>query len=337
MAKTRMNSKSKNTKGKSKNKEEKYSAENEIIIGVTTRPKEVRVDKKKSTRTNQEKKNTKGTSRKKKNNNYKKNVNKAKEKLSKEQQIKKSNTKKIVVSLIALLIIVIAGIIYFLTTPNFNIANIEITGNEKISVETYISLSKIDLNSTNMFSVTKNGITKNIKENSYVENVTVKRRLPNTIQINIEERKVAYQAQYSDKYIYIDKQGYVLEINEELKDTIKIIGLESTKEALSEGQRLKTEDLLKLDTILKTINYCKYNSIENKITSINVSDITNYTINFGQDGKVAYLGNNTKLNEKILNLKTVLEKEKGNKGEIFVDEDSINRNRVHFRPASKKE
>ena len=35
-------------------KDTKYNAENEIIIGVTTKPKEkkVRVDKKKSTRTN---------------------------------------------------------------------------------------------------------------------------------------------------------------------------------------------------------------------------------------------------------------------------------------------
>ena len=42
--------KPKNIKTK-KQREEKYNAENEIIIGVTTKPKEVRVDKKRSTRT----------------------------------------------------------------------------------------------------------------------------------------------------------------------------------------------------------------------------------------------------------------------------------------------
>ena len=46
----------KKTKKEENNKKEKYNADNEIIIGVTTKPKEkVRVENKKSTRTNQKK------------------------------------------------------------------------------------------------------------------------------------------------------------------------------------------------------------------------------------------------------------------------------------------
>lgn len=264
MAKTSRNSKKRDTKVKTKNKQdEKYNAENEIIIGVTTKPKQVRVEKRKSTRTSQA--NKKRTSYKdndpieKRKNNKNRKVKKINKNTAKEKQIKKSNRRKIVVSLFILLIIILAGTIYFLTTPMFNIANIEISGESKNSVETYISLSKIEINTTNTFAITKNSIIRNIKENPYVESVVVKRKLPNTIQISITEREVEYQAQYSDKYAYLDKQGYVLEINDEKKDTIKISGFETTKGPIYEGQRLKNEDLLKLDTVLKIVNYSNYN------------------------------------------------------------------------------
>lgn len=339
MARVSKNTKSKNTRNRKKQQEEKYNADNEIIIGVTTKPKEVRVDKKKSARTKPVKNNIKRTSNKKSSNKVMNQNNKKKKNekvLTKEQEINKINRKKIAISFCIVLVIAIAGIIYFLTTPTFNISNIEVNGNNKNSVETYISLTKIDLSSTNIFAVTKTGIAKNIKENPYVESVEVKRKLPNIIQINIKEREVAYQASYNDEYIYIDKQGYILEINNEKKNITKIIGLSTTKEALSEGQRLNNGDLLKLDTVLKIVNYCNYNSIDNTISSIDVSDISNYIINFDKDGQIAYLGDATNLSERILWLKTILEKEKGNKGEIFIN-GNLNDSKVYFKPYTKKE
>lgn len=339
MARVSKNTKSKNTRNRKKQQEEKYNADNEIIIGVTTKPKEVRVDKKKSARTKPVKNNIKRTSNKKSSNKVINQNNKKKKNekvLTKEQEINKINRKKIAISFCIVLVIAIAGIIYFLTTPTFNISNIEVNGNNKNSVETYISLTKIDLSSTNIFAVTKTGIAKNIKENPYVESVEVKRKLPNIIQINIKEREVAYQASYNDEYIYIDKQGYILEINNEKKNVTKIIGLSTTKESLNEGQRLNNGDLLKLDTVLKIVNYCNYNSIDNTISSIDVSDISNYIINFDKDGQIAYLGDATNLSERILWLKTILEKEKGNKGEIFIN-GNLNDSKVYFKPYTKKE
>lgn len=339
MARVSKNAKSKNTRNRKKQQEEKYNADNEIIIGVTTKPKEVRVDKKKSARTKQVKNNIKRTSNKKSSKNVINQNNKKKKNekvLTKEQEINRINRKKMAISFCIVLVIAIAGIIYFLTTPMFNIASIEVNGNNKNSVETYISLTKVDLNSTNIFAVTKTGIAKNIEENPYVESVEVKRKLPNIIQINITEREVAYQASYNDEYIYIDKQGYILEINNEKKNVTKIIGLSTTKESLNEGQRLNNGDLLKLDTVLKIVNYCNYNSIDNTISSIDVSDISNYIINFDKEGQIAYLGDATNLSERILWLKTILEKEKGNKGEIFIN-GNLSDSKVYFKPYTKKE
>lgn len=327
MARINKNSTQKNTK---KKKQERYNADNEIIIGVTTKPTESQTEKKKTTRANAKNKNAsrKNTQYQKK---QKKNKNGSNhKKISKEQEIKKITRKRFILSLSLLIVVILAGLIYFLTTPMFNITDIEVTGNEKNSAETYISLTQIQLGSTNIFAVTKGNITKNIKENAYVESVEVKRKLPNILQINITEREVAYQAKYNDQFLYIDKQGYILEMNEEKKGIIKIDGLSTVREAINVGQRLNNEDLQKLDTVLKIVNYCSYNSIENTIQTIDVADVSNYTIYFSKYRQVAYLGDASNLSERILWLKTILEKEKGNEGEIFIS-GNINENKVYFK------
>ena len=345
---------------KKNKKDNKYNAENEIIIGVTTKPKEkVRVENKKATRTNtkvvqnknnvvrntnqkkssnQINKNNKEklqsnklkTDTKSRNKNQKKKDTVYKQELTKEEQIRKINAKKAIISVFILLFIALCGTIYYLTTPVFNIANIEIYGNEKNSAETYISLSKIDINSTNIFAITESRINKNIKENAYVEQVTIKRKLPNILQINVTERKVAYQIKYSDNYLYIDSQGYILEISEEKKDVPYIEGFSTFKESINVGQRLKEEDLIKLNVVAKIMNYCKHNSIENKITNIDATDDTNYIIYFKEDKKTLYIGDASNLSERLSMLKTILKNEENKKIEIFMNGD-LNKDDVYIR------
>ena len=247
-----------------------------------------------------------------------------------EEQIRKINAKKVIISVFILLFIALCGTIYYLTTPVFNIASIEVYGNEKNSVETYISLSKIDINSTNIFAITESRINKNIKENAYVEQVTIKRKLPNILQINVTERKVAYQIKYLDNYLYIDSQGHILEISEEKKDVPYIEGFSTFEESINVGQRLIEEDLIKLNVVAKFMNYCKYNSIENKITNIDVADDTNYIIYFKEDKKTLYIGDASNLSERLSMLKTILKNEEKKKIEIFMNGD-LNKDDVYIR------
>ena len=331
-------------------KDNKYNADNEIIIGVTTKPKEkVRVEKKKTTRT-ESKTNQKKTSKAKgktgkgivnknstqsNNKGIVKNIRNSNKKVTKEQQIKKINTKKMIISIFILLFIVLCGTIYYLTTPVFNIANIEVYGNEKNTIDTYISLSKINIGTTNIFGITENGIKNNLKENSYVEDITIERKFPNTLKISIVERKVAYQIKYSEQYIYLDNQGYILERSEEKSNVPFINGLVSIKGNINAGQRLAQEDLIKLNVVAKFINYCKYNAIENKITSIDVTDDTNYIVYFKEDKKTVYLGDASNLSERLSLLKIILNNEKEKEIEVFMN-GNLNEDEVFIRYIEKK-
>jgi len=328
-------------KNSKKNKKDtKYNADNEIIIGVTTKPKEkVRVEKKKATRTN------KKTTQNKKNNfktnnatNKYSNINKKSKKnaqiknndVLKEQKIKRLNAKKVIVSIVILLFIAICGTIYYLTTPVFNVASIEVYGSNKNSEDTYISLSGINLNQTNIFAFTNGSIEKRIKENAYVEDVIIHRKLPNIVELHITERTVDYQMSYLNSYIYLNNQGYILEINEEKKDVLLIEGLTSTEDIIKVGQRLANEDLIKLDTILKVTNYLKYNSVNNKLTKVNVTNEENYILEFTEDNKIAYIGDSSSITEKMTAVVKILEVEEGKKGKIYADEEVLKKNRVYF-------
>lgn len=330
---------SKKTKKEKNNKNEKYNADNEIIIGVTTKPKEkVRVDKKATRTSNKNKeinKNNKSKDKKntKRNADGKKSINK---KTKTEEEIKKINRRRIFISTIVLLFLALCGTIYYVTTPVFNIASIVVYGNEKNSTDTYISLSKININETNIFAFTKSSVEKRLKENPYVEEVQIKRKLPNQLELYITERKADYQINYADTFIYLNNQGYLLEINEEKQDVPTIKGLAALEEDIKVGQRLGSEDLLKLDTVLKIVNYIKYNNVESKITTIDVTDISNYTLNFGEEGKTAYLGDSSSITEKMTVVANILKAEKGKKGEIHATENELKRNRVYFSEIKEK-
>ena len=319
---------------KKNNKNDKYNSDNEIIIGVTTKPTEkVRVEKKKTTtRTN-----TKSTPEKKGNiieknrkstKNNIKNTNRTE--WDKEKRIKKINRKKVIFSISMVLVISIGALIFYLTTPAFNITNLDIYGNEKNTLDTYISLSKINIGTTNIFAVKRGDIRNNIKVNPYVEDITISRKLPNRLEIYITERKVLYQIEYLNKYIYIDGQGYILEISEEKENVPIIKGFVTIEENIQLGQRLKNEDLIKLNVVAKIINHCKYNAIENKITNIDVTDETNYIVEFKKDKKTVYIGDASNLSERLSLLKTILKNEKNKPIEIFMN-GKVNEDDVYIR------
>lgn len=266
------------------------------------------------------------TKEKKVSNNKKNNKNNKEKKI-----IKKKNNKRKMMSILFLLFLIFCGTIYILTTPMFNISTINIEGSNQITVETYISLSQIDLNKTNIFSITNKKIINNIKENPYVENVTIQRIYPNTLNIIAKERNVNYQVEKFGNYIYISSQGYILETKNQIMENIPIIeGLSTFNTSYKIGDRLNQEDLKKMEIILKISNGFKYNNIEEEITKIDVSNTLEYIIELEKEGKTVYLGDASSLNERILWLKKILEKAKGIKGEIFINGD-LSTDRIFFR------
>ncbi len=300
--------------------------DDEIIIGIET-PK---TNKKTKVKKTNSKKAVKKAASNKKTSSSTKNVtkkNNIKNIETAKKQKKKNKAKKI---LIFFLIIILFCLM--LSSNLFNVNNISVTGNSQISTEEIISLSQIS-KYTNIFKVDiLNGI-ENIKENAYIENVTIKRKIPNEIQIEVKERVPKYLLQFADSYVYINNQGYMLEISNEKLEIPILIGVTTDLSNIKAGNRINLEDLKKMDMVIEIYETAKRNEIANLITKIDISNEKNYTLILDKEGKTVYLGDCSELNTRMLYLKDILDREKGNSGEIFLNVD-LNEQRVRFREST---
>lgn len=247
-----------------------------------------------------------------------------------EKAKKNKNNKKNKKLIIILLIIIVLCLI--LTSSLFNITEIIVSGNKEVSSEEIISLSKIE-KYINIFKMDKLQAVEGIEENAYIENVQIKRKFPNKIEIQVEERVVKYMLQFADSYVYINNQGYMLEISNEKLEIPILIGVTTDLSNIKAGNRINTEDLKKMDTVIKIYETAKRNGVDNLITKIDISNDKNYTLILEAEGKTAYLGDCSELNTRMLYLKDMLVKEKGNSGEIFLNVD-LNEQRVRFREST---
>ena len=301
--------------------------DDEIIIGVSKKEEQKKQEKNKISQSNKDKnKNKKGKT------NKKKTKQQNKKKISKEiteEFIRKRAKKAKIRKIFIITILILVAIILAMFSPLFNIKNIIINGNSKISTNEIISLSQIELEE-NMFKVNSTKVIKQIKENAYISTVKITRNIPSTITITIEERIPAYLIECNGNYAYVDKQGYILEISQE-KLELPILQGETTEISnITAGGRLEKKDLQKLEIVIKMMEVAQSIEISNLITRIDIKNIDDIELIFETKEKTAHLGNGTNLLNKMNSIKRILEKEEGNKGEIFVNMD-LNKDNPVFR------
>ena len=264
-------------------------------------------------------------------NRIKKEEQKRRELTKQERKRKKRNKKiKFLLKIILFLGLITGTIIFALTSPIFNIKEIKVLNNSQVPADTITSLSELKTEE-NIFKFYIANVVNKIKENPYIENVEIYRKLPNIVEINIEERKPQYAVEYMGKYAYINTQGYVLEISEESKEYLVIYGITTTEEEVILGNRLNNEDLGKLEDVIKIMSSAKENGLDGKVTSIDISDENEYSIYLKEEKKKVYLGDNSNLSNKMLYVVAIIEQEKDKEGEIFVNRDLNNKFQPYFK------
>lgn len=303
--------KEKKNKKKHEDDNQTINLDNEIVIGLRIK-EDLPVEKPKNT-----KKATKKKAKKKK---YNQNITPRKYK-EQQQQAKQKRMKKFkVVKYILLVLLFIGGCIYIALSPIFNIKAITVVGNEKISTEQIISLSKIE-KQTNLFQYKKSDIKQNVKQNAYIDTVSISRRYPDTIQITVTERKPAYILEFANTYVYMSSQGYLLEFVNEPTDFLIVTGFSTNTANIQVGNRLEAQDLQKLETIYRIVEAIHISELGQVVTKIDMTDVKNYKLILEGEQKTVYIGDGKDLSTRMLYIKTILEKEQGKAGEIFVDMD----------------
>lgn len=261
-------------------------------------------------------------------NNQKKMQEKRNRMTKKQAQILKKKKKiKRIIKLMTLFLLIIGGVVFALVSPIFNIDEINVTNNEQISTETIISLSQLQIGQ-NLFKFNKNKVEKELKTNPYIESADIRRKIPNKVEIIIEERKKNYNVEFLNGYAYINNQGYILEISEQKLDLPVIQGISTEADQVTEGNRLNEQDLSKLETVIQIMNICKDYELDAKVSAIDITNKSDYILYMQDENKTIHLGDESNLSNKMLYVPAILEENKGKEGTIYVNGD-INNN---FKP-----
>ena len=292
-----------------KKKKNTINLDNEIIIGLNTKPEKEKNGKNKNKKVKKIKE---------------KNIKAKKINKRKNNKQKKGYTK--VVKIVIILILIITAIILFLLSDLFNVKKINVTGNSKISTDEIIRLSTIKTEE-NMFKINLAKVKRSIKQNPYINTVKIRRKLNGIVELEIEERVATYMLTFENGCIYINNQGYILEISQEPIAAPMIIGFETDLLIKKTGERLENEDLNKLEKVILITQLAEKREIKDKITYINVSNIKDIEIYMDSEKKLIHFGDEQNAGKKIDRLKVVLEQEKESEGEIFIE----NIENIYFR------
>ena len=145
--------------------------------------------------------------------------------IAKNKKKKKKNIKRIIILLIFCILLGI--VIFLLNSSLFRISVIEINNNVKVTKEELEEIANFN-SYKNIFWINSKKIENEIKSNNaYIENVNISRKLPNTAVITVKERVPKYMLQFADSYVYINNQGYMLEVSTENINLPIILGFKT--------------------------------------------------------------------------------------------------------------
>ena len=181
--------------------------------------------------------------------------------MKKQYKVDKKLKKKRIVVMIMLSIFFIALLFMILLTQTtlFTIKNINIENNNVIEKEKIILASRIT-RGENIFKINKKTIEKNLLNHPYIKTATIKTKFPDSINIDITERKETLVYDNNGNYIYIDNEGVILN-NLSTKKDKNIPILES-------DDKLDPKEDEYISNILKLLNEHNKNKYEFNIEKI---------------------------------------------------------------------
>ena len=212
------------------------------------------------------------------------------------------------IAFIFIALFAVVGYIAFIsiTTGIFGVKVIEVTGTEILTNEQIIEASQIQ-EGENIFLLNLNNIRFNINKVVSAKNIYIQKVLPNKVIINIEEKQPIGIFNYDNKVYYIDSDGSLMEITEELgKDDTPIIS-GFTKYQFGEiGEKVEIEPAYKFEQILNMLQLFKQNNQLNELSEISLTENNNYRI-ITKKGVVFTVKNFNNLQEYFNYISSVIE------------------------------
>ncbi len=201
---------------------------------------------------------------------------------------KSSNRKRLrrkrILRFLLFILVAVLGYLFVFKTDVFHIKNIRVVGNEKLSYEDVVRAS-LCTKGENIFKISKKIGEESLNRLSYIKSSKIRRKLPDQIIIEIEERREKAIIPYIGSFIYIDQEGYILDVKENRKEGLpQIFGLDLKEPKIGEN----LFDLLKRKDISEFILFSDGSGLLSLMKYINFSDNKNTILELNDGIKVAF-------------------------------------------------
>ncbi len=131
-------------------------------------------------------------------------------------------TRKTRIVSIVFILLCFLGAAGFLAYSYLRVESVDVLGNDKISKERIVTLSGILLDES-MFNVDLEDVEERIRQEPYIDVLSIKRKLPSGIEIEVREREPIAAVVSGSSMIIIDEAGVALEFTSQDPGTYIIV------------------------------------------------------------------------------------------------------------------
>ncbi|MFA5527587.1 MAG: FtsQ-type POTRA domain-containing protein [Peptostreptococcales bacterium] len=174
---------------------------------------------------------------------------------------------------IGLILVIGGGLYLFLFSGFFNIGFILVENNSFYSETDIIEKTKVQYG-TNQFKVKLSEVRDNLLNDPYIKGVTIDRKLPDKLVIQIVERKESACIEFMGKWLIIDEEGYALRIADTLPEYSILDGFTIIDFTVGDKIQVKEED--ELYPVLKVIQGMNKNNLFFKNVGIKGQEMVLY-------------------------------------------------------------
>ena len=226
--------------------------------------------------------------------------------INKKKMSRKRKMKKHLLSIILALVVMCVGLVLVFSLF-FKINTITISGDMVYSDKKVTKKSGIEIGE-NLFKINEEKLSEKLsKDLPYIKSVTIERKLPDTVIINVEAAKEIAAITTKKGFVLIDETGKVLDKDASiLKENVAVINNVKLKEYI-EGEKLVLTEEKKTEALLKLFEAIKNTDMQ-LLTEIDMKNINDIKIKY--DDRITFaVGSLTNIETKLARGMAALEKE----------------------------
>ncbi|MDK2941304.1 MAG: cell division protein FtsQ [Acetobacterium sp.] len=200
------------------------------------------------------------------------------------RQRKANKRKRIMKGLVTMLIILgIIGAIGFgvyqaANLGIFNVAEIEVVGNEIVDTQTVVEASKINVGES-IFLIDVNQANYNINALMNLDELEISKIMPDKILIRMVESVPICAVNYDNKVYYLSEDKTLIEDGEYLRKTDIPLIFGSDEVTITEiGKEVVVEPYWRFDTIMNILRDLKKDNNLEKISEVRMTEVNTYEI-----------------------------------------------------------